>query len=87
MPRRRDVDAAGLSSPGEPTASSRPRRPSCELNAGDPGFFTTALFELPVAAALSWSLTPPEIRRIRGALADHAPVVEALDAWWSSRQA
>jgi hypothetical protein len=72
MRHRNDADVAALAR---------------ELNAGDPGFFTTALFELPVAAALSWSLTPPEIRRIRGALADHAPVVEALDVWWSARQA
>jgi hypothetical protein len=57
-----------------------------ELNAEDPGFFTTALFELPAAAALSWSLTPPEIRRIRAALVDHASVIEAIDAWWTSRQ-
>lgn len=71
MRHRNDADVAALAR---------------ELNAGDPGFFTTALFELPVAAALSWSLTPPEIRRIRGALADHAPVIEALDAWWSARQ-
>jgi hypothetical protein len=71
MSHRNDADVAALAR---------------ELNAGDPGFFTTALFELPVAAALSWSLTPPEIRRVRGALADHAPVIEAIDAWWRSRQ-
>jgi hypothetical protein len=71
MRHRNDADVAALAR---------------ELNGEDPGFFTAAVFELPVAAALSWSLTPPEIRRIRGALADHAPVIEALDAWWASRQ-
>ena len=44
-------------------------------------FFTTGIFELPVEASLSWSLTSDEAQQIRAGM-DASPTLEELIKWW-----
>jgi len=65
---------------------SQPAHPG---QAEDPDFFTTAIFEYPEKAPLSWYLPPEDLRAMKKEVADpegrFAQEAKMLKAWWQRR--